>query len=197
MTCSIFHQHALPPWTIELIPIDTLSERIKGKGEGGVTCERYLVRLGASFEENLHHSLVAIKGGPVQRGLREILQTILIRAFDPFTMTPNLETQNWSEKKYVFFTKCWDTFIVFYLFSVRCVIWFSYLIRVAAAISGLCYPSGIFGFAPLSRSIRKIRDHCIQCMQWSLAKYLCGHFLQPQTRVRIKGNTADNCYPRS
>ena len=94
MTCSIFHQHALPPWTIELIPIDTLSERIKGKGEGGVTCERYLVRLGASFEENLHHSLVAIKGGPVQRGLREILQTILIRAFDPFTMTPNLETQN-------------------------------------------------------------------------------------------------------
>ena len=114
-----------------------------------------------------------------------------------FTMTPNLETQNWSEKKYVFFTKCWDTFIVFYLFSVRCVIWFSYLIRVAAAISGLCYPSGIFGFAPLSRSIRKIRDHCIQCMQWSLAKYLCGHFLQPQTRVRIKGNTADNCYPRS
>ena len=78
MTCSIFHQHALPPWTIELIPIDTLSERIKGKGEGGVTCERYLVRLGASFEENLHHSLVAIKGGPVQRGLREILQTILI-----------------------------------------------------------------------------------------------------------------------
>ena len=61
-----------------MIPIDTLSERIKGKGEGGVTCERYLVRLGASLEENLHHSLVAIKGGPVQRGLREILQTILI-----------------------------------------------------------------------------------------------------------------------
>ena len=27
------------------------------------------------------------------------------------------------------FTKCSDTFIVFYLFSVRCVIWFSYLIR--------------------------------------------------------------------
>ena len=44
---------------------------------------------------------------------------------------------------------------------------------------------------------RHIRYSALLLCQEVYAKYLCGHFLQPQTRVRIKGNTADNCYPRS